>query len=195
MPGGRGGMCVLWGPGWCGGLGNSMNPLIPFPLQTSLLHDYTLPVPTTQNQGEIPKPILTPGLKTQHPTGLLQQERRSSTAQALSSGWGWVDPPSPNPAGGARWPWLPLPPELGCVCAPGRFVIPPRREQGVPLGAALRPGSHRAAWGGCEQRGPSAQWGTDFTPFACPIRIIVQLIINANESWPSPTKKTTTNLI
>lgn len=60
------------------------------------------------------------------------------------------------------------PPKPGCVCALGRFVISPSQEKGVPLGAALRPGSHRATRGGWEQRGPSAQWSIDLLHLRAP---------------------------
>lgn len=54
-----------------GGLGRTASLLLAFPLQTSLLRDYTLRVTVTHSwwlspgREEISKPILTPGLKIQ----------------------------------------------------------------------------------------------------------------------------------
>lgn len=100
-----------------------------------------------------------------------------------------MDPSSPNPTEGASLAAQRLealavpnpiacpgqqagrvlcPPKPGRVCAPGRFVISPSQEKGVPLGAVLRPGSHRAMRAGWEQRGPSAQWRTDLPHLHAP---------------------------
>lgn len=157
MPGGKGGMCVLWCPG---GLGSAVSP---HPLPTAHLCTPQLH-PARIHDSQLrrnPKARLHLGL--QNPTSAARAQEQHGPGFILApGGGGGVGYRIHHPP---RQLGVPVPPKMGRVCAPGRFVTPPR------------------------PRGPSAQWGTGFTPFACSIRIIVQLIMYANESWPSPTKK------
>lgn len=111
-----------------------------------------------------------------------------------------MDPSSPNPNEGAWW-WPPIAwgpslalvlplaqasregarPDRDVFARQGGLSFPLPRKKGVPLGAALRPGSHRApGWLGAKRSKCPIEHR--LTPFACPIRVIVQEIMHANES-------------